>query len=106
MVLSPLLPSARVSPCMEARDEDDRVVHNAVEEPVREPMDEGATSFAVHDRIRFGPTKNCFHGIMNLGEEFLTESLALRLVPRVSPSDISGRRGTEDVVSHRDRARI
>ena len=90
---------------MEARDEDDRIVHYAVEEPVGKPMDEGTASFAVHDRIRFGPVKNCFHGIPNLREKLLTERLALRLVPSVSPRDICGGCGTEDVISHRDRAR-
>ena len=91
---------------MEARDEDDRVVHDAVEEPVRESMNECTASFAVHDRIRFGPVKHCFHGIPNFREELLTKCLALRLVPRVGPRNIGRRRGTEDVVSHRERARI
>jgi len=91
---------------MEARNEDDRVVHYAAEEPVRKPMDEGTASFAGHDRIRFGPIKNCFHGTPNLGEELLTKRLAPRLVPSVGPRDICRGRGTEDVISHRGRARI
>ncbi len=69
-------------------------------------MDEGTASFAVHDRICFGPIMNRFHGIPNLREKLLTKLLALRLVPSVRTRDICGRRGTEEVISHRDRARI
>jgi hypothetical protein len=91
---------------MEARDEDNCVIHYAVEEPVWKPMHEGTASFAVYDRIRFGPIKNCFNGIPNLREELLTERLTLRLIPSVSPRDVGRCRGTEDVIAHRDRARI
>ena len=91
---------------MEARDEDDSVVDYSIEKPVRKPMDEGTASFAVHDRIRFGPIQNCFYGIPNLCKELLAKRLALRLVPSMRSRDICRGGRTEDVISHRDRARI
>ena len=91
---------------MEARDEHDRAVHYAVEETIRKAMDEGAASSAAQARVSLGPLKNCFHGNPNLREELLTESLALRLVPSMGTHDIGCGLRTENVICHRDRARI
>lgn len=91
---------------MEARDEYDSVVHDAIEKPIRKSMDEGAMSFAVHDRIGVGAIKHRLHGTLDFCEKLLTKSCALRVVPDIGAHHIRCCRVTEYVLVHRERARI
>jgi hypothetical protein len=91
---------------MEARHEDDRALQDAIEKPVRKPMNQSAASFAMQNRVSLRPGKNSFDGHPNLFEKFLTQSLTLRLVPSVSTFEVGRSRRPEDVIPHRERARI
>jgi hypothetical protein len=52
---STALPPARIASYVHARDENDRIAVDAVEEGVREPsLDQGAARVAMHDWMSFG----------------------------------------------------
>ena len=101
------LPPPRISLGVHARDDDDRVTIDAVEETVREALeDENAPGFAMQNGIGFWMFENALPRRLERGQQLLAQARPLRLVPSIGVLDIRRSRWPDDDSLHRPRLRI
>jgi len=91
---------------VEAADEDDQIVNDAIQKAVRKPANEGSAGVSMDDRVAVREGHDRVHHSARFAQEFVAESASLSLIPAVDYLQIGSRRGSEYVPRHRARALI
>jgi hypothetical protein len=90
---------------MRASHEHDKIIHYAVEEPIRKPVNQRTMRFAVQGGVSLRCAENGIDGGVHLGQKLLPEPLALALLPRIRARDVARCRRSYEVTLHPRRAR-
>ena len=66
---------------MEAGHDDDLLTNNAIEDPIREPLEQRAPRIAMHHGVHLGPFRHSLELTREGGQELLAKAGPLFLVP-------------------------